>query len=117
MNGSGDMMYTPAPVVKDDDDRAGCIGGYPGYTGDLELGGKVKLSGAMGDNPYIELSWMLRGMEVDAEGGIHIHTGMSCEDAGEVGGHLFDADVDEEDPWNPSMWTSDDYGRAMGSFR
>merc|ERR1719445_1000369 len=97
------------------DDRAGCIGGYPGYAGDLSLGGQVKLSGSMNDSPYIELSWELNGMEADATGGIHIHTGTSCEDASLVGGHLYDDAV--TDPWIPTKWTSDSNGSAKGSFR
>ena len=46
-------------------------------------------------------------------GGLHIHSGTSCDDAG---GHLFDDDLVTFDPWTTMYGPTDATGGARGSF-
>lgn len=88
----------------------GCLGPYPGYTGELKIQGNVKLNG---DGSLVQLSWFLSGLEEQATGGIHIHTGTSCDNADEVGGHYWDAATEPEDPWNAALWDSSSPGHGF----
>lgn len=38
--------------------------------------------------------------------GIHIHEGMTCEDASEIGGHYYNKDTMSDDPWLPVKYVA-----------
>jgi len=94
---------------------------YPGYTGDLAVKG---LAGAWLSGANAGVWWALSGLETEncrmvPEGvgnacGIHIHTGMDCTDATSIGGHYFDADAVESDPWAPISYESFGDGLSAG---
>jgi len=98
---------------------------YPGYTGDLAVKGLAGawLSGYAGGD-LAGVWWALTGLETEncktvPEGvgnacGIHIHTGMDCTDATSIGGHYFDADTVESDPWAPISYNSYFSGTSAG---
>jgi len=100
------------------------FGKYPGYTGDLSVVGTatVEASDASG---LVVLSWALKGLEGDKcapppEGianacGIHIHVGMTCDDAASVGDHYYDMDSMEDDPWAPFVYTPTKKGESKFS--
>lgn len=74
-----------------------CIGRYPGYTGPYDVSGsKVKLEF---DGEAMLFKPKVIGAEADCDNcGIHIHTGVTCDDAALVGGHYWDA-AKTEDLW------------------
>jgi hypothetical protein len=98
------------------------FGPYPGYSGDLNVAGSVSAH-YYGDHVYV--NYRINGVESDAcqtapEGvanacGIHIHAGTTCDDASAVGGHYFDSDSIESDPWSPVTYTAKADGSASGS--
>ena len=56
---------------------------YPGYAGSLAVSGTV----IFGDNgETLEIRGALAGLEAAANGGLHVHTGTSCDTADGVGG-------------------------------
>jgi hypothetical protein len=59
----------------------------------------------------LEIRFDLQNLAVSSTGGLHLHQGTSCAEAN---GHYYDQD--REDPWAAKVWTSDDQGRARGSF-
>jgi Cu/Zn superoxide dismutase len=100
------------------------LGPYPGYTGDLKVTGDVNAYLAKSGNAYV--TYNLKGLEdackTTPEGvsnacGIHIHEGMTCDDADAVGGHYYDADSVEADPWSPVGYVTRFGGRADGSVK
>jgi len=83
---------------------------FPGYMGDLNVMGNVSASvNAKGESL---LTWQLDGLEHDLWGGIHIHEGLTCDDAG---GHYYDEKMFSVDPWKKSTWTSGENGRSVGT--
>ena len=92
------------------------IGSYPGYTGDLEVEGKVTVS--FSSDSTFEFSYDLEGLEEECIGcGIHIHAGMSCDDADLVLGHGWQT-VITQDLWTAaggSVYNAVD-GKSEGSF-
>jgi hypothetical protein len=97
------------------------ISHYPGYNGSLDVTGHVAVGG-FGDR--LMMSWLLQGVEGDLcsqvpEGvanacGVHIHEGMTCSDASEVGGHYFDTDKFSSDPWAPKAYKASEQGMSLG---
>jgi len=78
---------------------------YPGYEGDLKVKGDV---GAFIYKDAVHLYFSLFGVEkmceTTPEGvanacGVHIHEGKTCEDAAQVGGHYYDKESIDADPW------------------
>ena len=69
---------------------------YPGYTGKSgqNITGFVSVKELSGG---IEFQPILAGVPKSSSGGVHIHTGYTCEDASAVGGHLFNSTGN--DPW------------------
>merc|ERR1712078_492271 len=103
--------------------RRGNVQPYPGYSGSLKVTGDVKGYLSRSGNAYV--TYTLNGLE-DAckstpEGvanacGIHIHEGKTCDDADAVGGHFYDKDTVESDPWASKVYTSKGEF-AYGSFK
>jgi len=93
---------------------SGTLETYPGYTGSLDVTGTCTADVVDGEFVFAA---ELAGLETSTSGGIHIHSGDSCDDAADVGGHYFDssADCDAPDPWFSvygATWTSDAAGLA-----
>jgi len=96
---------------------------YPGYSGPLKVTGKV--GGVLfGSDAFLWYS--LSGLEAECakapEGvanacGIHIHEGMTCDDADAVGGHYYDADSITDDPWKPLTYTAGTHGFSFGNVK
>jgi len=90
---------------------------YPGYDGPLEVSGPIEVKTSSGTETTASqtLSWSLEGLDTAcgagaAEGiangcGIHVHSGTSCENAADVGGHFFSAAL-EADPWKPVVYVA-----------
>jgi Cu/Zn superoxide dismutase len=66
----------------------------------------------------LAMEYNMENMGSNAKGGIHIHSGKTCEGATPAG-HYYDTavytDVDLE-PWKATFWTSDFGGRASGTI-
>jgi len=92
-----------------------CISKYPGYEGDLDISGKVRLRYV---HEYLHFRYRLRGAETDCTYcGIHIHTGTTCDDDALVGGHYWDATV--SDPWTTAggaIYQTNSDGLGLGTF-
>jgi len=92
-----------------------CISKYPGYDGDLDISGKVRLKYVHED---LTFQYRLRGADTDcSECGIHIHTGTTCDDAALVGGHYWDDTV--SDPWTTAggaSYETNSGGYGLGKF-
>jgi hypothetical protein len=93
---------------------------YPGYTGDLTVSGTVTLTGDTTQTLKIDLA----GLDTDcvygagdnvANGcGIHVHSGMSCDVADDVGGHYYSSDL-SADPWSDVVYVTDSTGKNSSS--
>merc|ERR1719321_297529 len=104
-------------------DRFGIqVGPYPGYEGSLKVTGEVNAYLAKSGNAYV--TYNLKGLEdackTTPEGvanacGIHIHEGMTCDDADAVGGHYYDTDSIESDPWSPVTYQASADGSSWGT--
>ena len=95
------------------------IGTYPGYTGDLSVVGKVKVTfESIGSDKFF-FSYDLKGLEVNCvDCGIHIHAGTSCATHEEVKGHGWNSVV-VQDLWTRAggaFYNSDSNGKAKGYF-
>jgi len=68
------------------------------------------------DGKRLKLSYDLKGAPASYKGGLHIHVGTNCTQSG---GHYFDTDTLEKDPWNgkDTIYKSDDEGKAKDSFK
>jgi len=93
------------------------MGKYPGYEGDLEVEGDVKVSFEEG-NTFL-FSFDLEELEENCSGcGIHIHAGYSCATHEEVLGHEWNQ-VSVQDLWTSAggaTYDSDEDGDSEGSF-
>lgn len=88
------------------------IGAYPGNVNTHASG---NISVTFTDN-YLTMFYELQGVKPVTSGGVHIHTGTSCDNASDVGGHYW-APVEEGDYWKSARWVADSAGDAKGSFR
>lgn len=89
------------------------MGAYPEVQ-DSTVTGKVMVRHL--DDGSIKMSYRLSGLEANAEGGLHIHSGTTCADASLVGGHYWDSEGGTvADPWT-TTYTSDEDGMARGQF-
>jgi hypothetical protein len=104
--------------------REGNVQPYPGYSGPLKVTGEVNAYLSKSGNAY--LTYSLRGLEdvckttpdgVSNACGIHIHAGKTCDDADAIGGHYFDSDAIESDPWSPLGYNTGFAGFAAGSVK
>lgn len=91
---------------------------YPGYTGDYSgISGLVGVSQfTYNDQSWLALQADVAGLPKSTTGGLHIHTGYTCEDASAVGGHLLKDDG--TDPWNSvdTIYESNAAGFANNTF-
>jgi len=91
--------------------RVANLGLYPDYDGDISVSGIVSVTDS---EEGIQLEGSLSGLERNSHlGGIHIHSGMSCDSSEDVGGHYFEGM--DSDPWT-TTYTPDDYGVSQVSF-
>lgn len=97
------------------------IGLYPGVElidGDPIPSGEVEVE-FFGDRT-LHLSHIMTGLEANCEGcGVHIHTGITCDDADFVYGHYWDLSEQVDDPWVSSegaVYNTDATGAGSGSF-
>jgi len=89
------------------------IGAYPEYTDDTPPTGIVLVTAEAGGQLHVSAS--LDGLEPNSTGGVHIHVGMTCDNASLVGGHYWTPTTDP-DPWATVVWTSDEDGAATAEF-
>ena len=82
------------------------VGDYPGYAGEYNISGSV---GVIDSASGITFLATLSGLEPSSSGGIHIHSGFTCDDADYVGAHFFEGL--DADPWT-TTYTSDASGTA-----
>jgi len=96
--------------------RANMDNRYPGYTGDVNTTGSV-IGTFPAEGFVTKFSYDLQGLEPECTNcGIHIHTGKTCDIAGEILGHYYG---DLADPWTlegGAVYNSDKQGTASGSF-
>jgi Cu/Zn superoxide dismutase len=89
---------------------------YTGYTGDLYVAGKIEVMADSEGTTMLTLKWDLMGLDpLCANGadpdtanscGIHIHALGTCASA--AGGHYYNEDVLDADPWGVIAYTSMD---------
>jgi len=93
---------------------------YPGYAGPLKV---VGAAGAHPGKDQVGIWWSLTGVEdackTTPEGvanacGIHIHAGNTCDDADAVGGHYYNTDTIDSDPWSPISYATWIKGTTAG---
>jgi Cu/Zn superoxide dismutase len=83
------------------------VGMYPDYAGSIMAMGTVAVQNT---ESGIKLIGTLTGLETMTMGGIHIHTGITCDDASLVGGHYYGgASVD---PWLTTSYMTNAMGVA-----
>mmetsp|Transcript_19789 Transcript_19789/g.32519 ORF Transcript_19789/g.32519 Transcript_19789/m.32519 type:complete len:587 (+) Transcript_19789:1250-3010(+) len=58
------------------------------------------------------LTFVVQGLEINAQGGIHIHSGMEC--GSEAGGHWWKDG--KADPWTTIQYKTNEYGFAVGKI-
>ena len=66
------------------------------------------------------VGYHLQGLETEATGGLHIHSGTSCQDTASQGGHYYSTEVYPDpttEPWTATTYTTGANGQAHGSFR
>eukprot|EP00941_MAST-03F_sp_MAST-3F-sp1_P005009 g5009.t1 len=93
---------------------------YPDYDGDTLITGWVdvrQISFTKGKiaEAVVEIHYEFSGLEPNASGGWHVHSGSSCETNEDVGGHFWTEGV--TDPWTDIKWTSSKEGKSSGSVR
>ena len=74
---------------------------YPGYVpadGSVSLASGVVTVGQI-DRHTVSISYQLSGLTIGESGGLHIHTGLTCDTDSEVGGHYWNEAVEAKDPW------------------
>jgi len=85
---------------------AGQFSKYPDYTGDLECEGTVEMTFEEGSVTFVYTGLVADsqcddgGVEgLDNSCGIHFHEGDTCQDADIVGGHYYNSEEIDSDPW------------------
>lgn len=130
--GSSDMLDKPVVIYDSKDEVIGCgilgteikveqlvaeLGVYPGYEGNLTVGGMVNVEFNRDDS--FLFSYDLEGLEENCTGcGIHIHAGSSCETHDLVMGHGWNSIV-VQDLWTPAggaTYNSNEDGDAKSEF-
>jgi len=90
------------------------IGAYPGLADELTApSGRV--TAEFDEAGVITIKYKMSGLEEAAAGGLHIHSGTTCENAELVGGHYW-TPATEPDPWITVYNTEEGSSKAKGSF-
>lgn len=85
---------------------------YPGYTGTLMSAGSALIASGFGKQT---LSWIFQsGLDTRCSEactaanccGVHIHVGFDCTDASTIGGHWWNSNALEADPWQTIMYNT-----------
>ncbi len=107
-------------VVQEKTNEVGAVvAPYPGYTGTRlkNVAGWVRVqNGVTGTSGQLTVEFSLFGLEPNSEGGLHVHRGATCADAGP---HFYDVvgAGQREDPWTSlKRWIADMHGHAAGTF-
>jgi len=87
------------------------LGAYPGYKPGIITKGNVVVTEKSGS--VLTVTYDFTGVKA-AQGGLHIHTGTSCNDAANVGGHYWLPST-ATDPWLVTNWAAVN-GKASGTF-
>merc|ERR1740117_404602 len=90
------------------------IATYPGYAGSYAPTGTVVVT----RNNYkdkTKLEYKLAGLQTSVENLMHIHTGITCNDASYVSGEYYALKDGEEDPWTTKV-TADSSGTSSGEL-
>ncbi|KAK3283016.1 hypothetical protein CYMTET_9268 [Cymbomonas tetramitiformis] len=82
------------------------FGAYPGYSGTIKPTGVVSLYDE--GEGLLKVRYTLDGLEASTSGGMHIHAGTSCDEAG---GHYWTPETDP-DPWTTFKYSTDATGSA-----
>ena len=117
--GCGVLKEGPIPA----DVLTANIGTYPKTASELTPTGTVTMTysaaWSTGNSNDFVFAYDLQGVESDCvECGIHVHSGMTCDDASLVGGHYWDDDK-VNDLWTAAggaVYTSDGKGDGKGYF-
>jgi len=91
------------------------ITAYPDYSGNTIITGYVVVAEEYENSEMLRISYSLSGMEASTTGGMHIHTGTTCSSADLVGGHFYDTESLNSDPWT-TEWSSDNIGDGYGQI-
>jgi hypothetical protein len=116
----------PSPNVQAMSAISGNFAVYPEYDGDLdEVSGVVNLDYLAGGSS-VTFTYDLQGVDPDcADGpdsdtanscGIHFHAGTSCETVDEVGGHYWNSNALEEDPFTYDTYYTDARGSVTVTY-
>ena len=76
------------------------MGTYPDYTGAVTMAGTLLVKDS---EAGLSITGTLGGLEASASGGLHIHSGYTCDVAAGVGGHYFEGMT--SDPWTTTYTT------------
>ena len=89
------------------------VASYPGYSGDKIVRGTVVIQNNDVDAGIL-IQGTLVGLGENVTGGVHIHSGVSCDSADYVGGHYYPDydDTSSVDVWVTKNYTSDSNGVA-----
>jgi len=94
-------------------DGSATISAYPGYdtsTDDaLVVGGTVQVTASATSANAIQITAFLvnnGGFEAGRQGGLHIHTGTSCDDPDAVGAHFYEMEYESPELEGPDYWTN-----------
>ena len=88
------------------------MGSYSGSTA-VPPSGTVIVTAVSGG--LIRVSANLQGLPPSSSGGIHIHTGTTCDTAANVGGHYW-TPASNPDPWMTVMWRSQASGAGRAEY-
>lgn len=78
-----------------------CLSKYPDYDGDIDIsdGSAVTVRFAKLDSNEMVFKFLVKNAEADCVNcGVHIHSGTTCDNHDDVGGHYWNDDI-VEDPW------------------
>jgi len=98
-----------------------CIGKYPDYDGNIDISDGSKVTVRFSSKKDMVVKFHARGAEADCVNcGVHIHSGTTCDDANNVGGHYWDADGGTvTDPWTPdngAVYNTDSEGMGDAMY-
>jgi Cu/Zn superoxide dismutase len=90
------------------------IATFPGYTGSYAPTGRIVVTGN-NFKDKTKMKYNLAGLQPSQANGVHIHTGITCNDLNYVSTPYYALKEGEEDPWTSSAY-ADSAGRASGEL-